>query len=491
MKIDLEKKGFESLNNNKSLVLFCDDKKKVLSEGVKLDKDFLEYDLGKKKSITIFLNTDLNVYKNVFVVGLGDTAELTGEDLRRTAAIILKTLKANHVTKVTVATPSKINKSMDQEQFVSTFSQGLLISDFNYNDNKTTDKKKKVDDVHFVLSNIADAKTAKIALTNSQIIAEQINFARKLGDSPGNLMTPSILAKETENAAKGTGIKVTVWDKARIKKENFGGLLGVSLGSNQDPRFIIMEYKGAGTSSAPICFVGKGLTFDAGGISIKPGAGMDEMKYDMCGSAAVIAATLAIAKLKLKVNVLTLVPSTENLLGGSATKPGDILKFRNGKTAEILNTDAEGRLILADALSYATEQKPQVIFDAATLTGAMVIALGNSHTGFFTKNEDLARKIEKSGQDSEENLWRMPLISDHTDDIKGTFADLSNIGATRGAGSATAAAFLSEFVDSKIPWAHFDIAGTAWNCGNRREYLPKKGATGVLVRTFVELAKAY
>ena len=489
MKFDLEKKGFESINN-KSLILFSDDKKKVLSGDVKLDKDFLEYELGQKKSITVFLNTDLNVYKNVFIVGLGAIDEISGEDIRRTAALALKNLKSNKITKVTVATPTKLNKNVTQNDFIAKFSQGLKIADFNYNENKTV-KKDKDSEIHFIFSNVEDTKTAKDAMLESQIVAEQVNFARRLGDAPGNMMTPTILAQETEAAAKGTGVKVTVWDKARIKKEKFGGLLGVAAGSDQDPRFIIMEYKGAGASTTPICFVGKGLTFDAGGISIKPGPGMDEMKYDMCGSTAVIAATLAIAKLKLKVNVITLVPSTENLLGGSATKPGDILKFRNGKTAEILNTDAEGRLILADALSYASEQKPQVIFDTATLTGAMVVALGNSHTGFFTKDDSLAKVIEKSGQESEENLWRMPLISDHSDDIKGTFADLANIGSTKGAGSATAAAFLAEFVDAKIPWAHFDIAGTAWNCGNRREYLPKKGATGVLVRTFVELAKKY
>jgi leucyl aminopeptidase len=489
MKIDLEKKGFENLNN-KSLILFSDDKKKILSEGVKLDKDFLEYEIGKKKSITTFLNTDLNVYKNVFVVGLGSVDELTGEDVRRIASLVLKTIKSNKLNKATIATPVKINKSLNQNDFVEKFSQGLQITDFSYNENMTA-KKEKDAGVHFVFSNIEDLKSAKEALTEAQIVAEQVNFARKLGDAPGNLMTPTILADETEAAAKGTGIKVTVWDKARIKKEKFGGLLGVSMGSDQDPRFIIMEYKGAGPSATPICFVGKGLTFDAGGISIKPGAGMDEMKYDMCGAAAVIGATLAIAKLKLKVNVITLVPSSENLLGGSATKPGDIHKFRNGKTAEILNTDAEGRLILADALSYATEQKPQVIFDAATLTGAMVVALGNCHTGFFTKFDGLAKTINEASESSEEPLWRLPLTSEHSDDVKGTFADLSNIGSGKGAGSATAAAFLSEFVDAKIPWAHFDIAGTAWNCGNRREYLPKKGATGVLVRTFVELAKTY
>ncbi len=489
MKFSLEKKGFENLSN-KSLVLFSDDKKKVLTADVKLDKDFLEYDLGKKKSVTSFLNTDLNVYKNVFLAGLGDLSDLSGEDVRRTAAQVFKTLKANKITKLTVAAPSKVNKSIDQNQFLAKFTQGLMISDFTYDENKT-EKKEKEFALQITYSNVSDLKKAKDALSEAQIVAEQVNFARYLGDAPGNMMTPSILARKTEEAAKGTGIKVTVWDKTKIKKEKFGGLYGVSQGSDQEPKFIIMEYKGGPTSKAPICFVGKGLTFDAGGISIKPGAGMDEMKYDMCGSAAVIGATLAIARLKLKVNVLTFVPSTENLLGGSATKPGDIHTFRNGKTAEILNTDAEGRLILADALSYASEKKPQVIFDTATLTGAMVVALGNCHTGFFTKDNDLARTIEKSGETSEENLWRMPLTSEHTDDIKGKFADLQNIGSSKGAGSATAAAFLSEFVDKKIPWAHFDIAGTAWNCGNRREYLPTKGASGVLVRTFVELAKSY
>ncbi len=489
MKIDLDKKSYKNLIN-KSLIVFCDDKKKILSDDIKLDKSFTELEVGKKKSVTTFLNTDVDGYKNLIIVGLGSIESLTGEDLRRAAANLGKSLSAYKISKATVASPMKISKSISQNDFIQKISEGLLIAEFSYKDQITT-KKEKETESSLMFANVEDLKSAKTSLSHAMIIAEHVNFARHLGDAPGNLMTPTLLAEEAIEAAKGTGIKVTVWDKARIKKEKFGGLLGVSNGSDEEPRFIIMEYKGAGNTSAPICFVGKGLTFDAGGISIKPGAGMDEMKYDMCGSAAVIAATVAIAKMKLKVNVLTLVPSTENLLGGSATKPGDIHKFRNGKTAEILNTDAEGRLILADALSYATEQKPKVIFDAATLTGAMVVALGNCHTGFFTKDNKLAETINKAGESSEEPLWRMPLISEHTDDIKGTFADLSNIGSGKGAGSATAAAFLSEFVDEKIPWAHFDIAGTAWNCGNRREYLPKKGATGVLVRTFVELAKSF
>jgi leucyl aminopeptidase len=270
-----------------------------------------------------------------------------------------------------------------------------------------------------------------------------------------------------------------------------GGLLGVAQGSDQEPRFIIMEYKGAAASKKPLCFVGKGLTFDSGGVSIKPGAGMHEMKYDMQGGAAVIGAMLAIAKLKLKVNVVAYVPSTENMINGSATKPGDVLVARNGKTVEVLNTDAEGRLILMDAIAYASEKKPAAIVDTATLTGAMVIALGNSHTGFFSNDEKLVKKIEEAAKVTNEAVWHMPLCQDHHDDMKGLHADLSNLSATRGAGSATAAAFLSNFVGEGIPWAHMDIAGTAWNVGNRLNYCTSKGASGCLVRTFVELARKF
>ncbi|HWU42455.1 MAG TPA: hypothetical protein VN132_03420, partial [Bdellovibrio sp.] len=209
------------------------------------------------------------------------------------------------------------------------------------------------------------------------------------------------------------------------------------------------------------------------------------------GGANVIGTLLAIAKLKLKVNAVGLVASTENLVNGSATKPGDVHIARNGKTFEVNNTDAEGRLILADALSYATELEPQVICDAATLTGAMVVALGNTHTGYFTRNSALKNKIEKAAVSSGEWVWNMPLTDFHVKDMKGTFADLSNISAGKGAGSATAAAFLEQFVGEGIPWAHFDIAGTGWAVGNRLPYAPKKGASGAMIRTFVEIAKQY
>ena len=270
-----------------------------------------------------------------------------------------------------------------------------------------------------------------------------------------------------------------------------GGLIGVSQGSAEEPRFIIMEYKGASGTKKPVFLVGKGVTFDSGGISLKPGRDMDEMKFDMCGAAAVIGALLAIERLKLKVNVTGLVASTENMPGASALKPGDIITARNGKTMEILNTDAEGRLILADALSYASEKKPQAIFDAATLTGAIVAALGNLFTGFFTKNQELKKKIIKAGEISGERLWPLPLVKEHREDMKSEIADIANISGGWGAGSSTAAAFLEFFVDKKIPWAHFDIAGTAYNVERRLEYCSRKMASGVMVRTFVELVRSF
>jgi leucyl aminopeptidase len=251
-----------------------------------------------------------------------------------------------------------------------------------------------------------------------------------------------------------------------------------------------MEYKGGG-SKKPICYVGKGLTFDSGGICIKPGAGMDEMKYDMCGGANVIGTMLTIAKLKLKVNAIGIVPASENMPGPMANKPGDIVTSRNGKTVEVINTDAEGRLILSDALVYASEQEPQFIVDAATLTGAMVIALGDMHTGFFSRDEKLTQKIKKAASTAGELVWEMPMHEEHTKDMKGAYADLQNVTARKGAGSAHGAVFLAEFVDSKIPWAHFDIAGTAWNTGHRIPYNNAKGATGCMIRTFVELAKQH
>jgi leucyl aminopeptidase len=369
------------------------------------------------------------------------------------------------------------------------FTEGLLLANYKFAAFKAADKNEvNVENVEIAVEKYSANLNKTVEA--STIVAESTNITRYLGDCPGNFMTPTQLAKEAQNLASGK-LKVTVWDKARIAKEKMDSFLGVSLGSDQEPRFIIMEYKGGNAKQKPFCLVGKGLTFDSGGISIKPSAGMEEMKFDMCGGAAVIGAMNAIAKLKLNINAIGIVVATENMPGPSANKPGDIRAARNGKTIEINNTDAEGRLILADALVYACEQKPGMILDAATLTGAMMIALGNTHTGFYSKNDALVKKINSAAAACGESVWHMPMTDDHAKDMKGYYADLTNLAPSRNAGSATAAAFLESFVDKDIPWAHFDIAGTAWNVSNRLPYICTKGASGAIVRTFIEMAKNY
>lgn len=429
-------------------------------------------------------------FRNVISLGLGPDAKLTEEVVRQAGAALYKEIKTLKTTEVFVNFDGVSANKKDLVSYTQAFVEGVQLASYNFDELKSGDKKNDKAVINLVTKSGKD-KAVQNAFQQGTILAACTNFAKRLGDMPGNLMTPTILAESTMDAAKGTGLKVTAWDKKRIEKEKMGGLLGVAQGSAQEPRFIVMEYHGAAKTKKPVAFVGKGLTFDTGGISIKPSAKMEDMKYDMGGGAAVIASMLAIAQLKLKINAIAFVPATENMPGSRATKPGDVHTARNGKTFEVNNTDAEGRLILSDALCYASEQHPEVIIDAATLTGAMVVALGNVHTGYFTRNSALKAKIEKAADSSGELVWNMPLTDAHVKDMKGTFADLSNVSSATGAGSATAAGFLEQFVDSEIPWAHFDIAGTAWACGNRLNYCTAKGATGVMVRTFVEIAKQY
>ena len=449
----------------------------------------IEFKGDKKTSLFLSLARSKS-YKYLLVLGLGEEKSFDYEGVRQAGARMYKELKKHNQKTADVLAESFIGKKTpDTARICQALTTALILSSYKCNEFKKQQKEEKeVKEVFICLSSNKNSSCKK-AVKEGIILAESANFAKRLANYPGNLMTPSILANEIKEKTKNTKIKTTVWDKKRIEKEKMGGLLGVSLGSLEEPRFIIMEYKGS--NKKPVALVGKGLTFDSGGISLKPSQSMDEMKFDMCGSTAVAGAMLAIEKLGLKVNVIGLIPSSENMPGQRANKPGDILKARNGKTMEVLNTDAEGRLILADALSYASELKPQAIFDAATLTGAILVSLGNVFTGFFTKNKALAEKIQQASDRTGEKVWRMPLTEEHTADIKSGIADVANISSTRGAGSSTAAAFLEHFVDKSIPWAHFDIAGTAWNVHNRLEYCNSKQASGVMVRTFVELVRSY
>lgn len=452
--------------------------------------------MGAAKETCFFRGQNIDGYTNVLFVGLGSAPN--AESIRVGAAMVYTSLKGHKVTSAAIHGDSLVKQLKDSALAVQALTEGLNLSEYEYTDLKSKPeekkgetKKAKLEEISIALSAAPTAAMTK-ALQRAEILTDCQNFARWLGDCPGNYMTPTILADETVKKAKGTGLKVSVWDYDRIKKERFGGLLAVNQGSDEEPRFIMMEYNGAGKSQKPIVFVGKGLTFDTGGISIKPSASMEEMKYDMCGGAAVIGTMLALAKLKAKVNVVGLVPSTDNMPGPTSFKPGDVYIGRNGKSVEVYNTDAEGRLILGDALSYAAEMKPAAIFDAATLTGAILVALGNTHTGVFTRDAKVMRKIQDAAETAGELVWPMPLTDFHVEDMKGTHADLCNISGGRNAGSSTAAAFLEEMVgDRNIPFAHFDIAGTAWSVHGRFPYCPKKGASGIIIRTFVELAENF
>ncbi len=321
--------------------------------------------------------------------------------------------------------------------------------------------------------------TAQTALEHGRAIAGGVAWAKDLGNLPGNVCTPSYLADAAIRLGKDyDGLKVEVLEEKDIQALGMGALLAVSRGSRQPAKLIVMDYRGAGKKDKPVVLVGKGLTFDAGGISLKPGAAMDEMKYDMCGGATVFGVVRACAELKLAVNLIGVVPSSENLPDGDANKPGDVLTSMSGQTIEVLNTDAEGRLILCDALTYSERFEPDTVIDIATLTGACVIALGRHASGLFSKDDGLAAELATCGERIGDRVWRMPLWDDYQIQLKSPFADMANIGGREG-GSITAACFLSRFT-KKMRWAHLDIAGTAWLSGD------KKGATGRPVPMLVQ-----
>ncbi|SPE20019.1 aminopeptidase A, a cyteinylglycinase [Burkholderiales bacterium] len=311
------------------------------------------------------------------------------------------------------------------------------------------------------------------ALQQGEAIANGMELAKRLGNLPANVCTPDYLASQARKLARDWGLGVQVLDRRQIAALHMGSFLSVTNGSEQPPRFIVLRYRGAGGRgfADPIALVGKGITFDSGGISLKPGAQMDEMKFDMCGAAAVFGTMRAIAELKPKINVVGVVPSCENLPSGRATKPGDIVTSMSGQTIEILNTDAEGRLILCDALTYAQRFRPAAIIDIATLTGACVVALGNVHSGLFSQDDALAAELLAAAKSAGDSAWRMPVDDDYQEQLKSNFADMANIGVPGNAGAVTAACFLARFVKGQR-WAHLDIAGTAYRGGTA------KGATG-------------
>ena len=334
---------------------------------------------------------------------------------------------------------------------------------------KAKDKADTFNHLTFA-GNDACAKELKAAVPEGAAMVEGMNLAKDLGNLPPNICTPTYLGKAAQGLSKKTGLKVEVLGRKQIEALGMGSFLSVAQGSDTPPQFIVMRHLGGKVGEAPIVLVGKGITFDTGGISLKPGEAMDEMKYDMCGAASVIGTMYATALMKLKKNVIGVIPTCENMPSGNATRPGDIVKSMSGQTIEILNTDAEGRLILCDALTYVERFKPKAVIDVATLTGACIIALGHVHSGVFSDDEGLVNSLTKAGHASLDTVWRLPLDAAYHEQLKSNFADVANIGG-RPAGSVTAACFLSRFTE-KYKWAHLDIAGTAWKSG------AAKGSTG-------------
>lgn len=334
------------------------------------------------------------------------------------------------------------------------------------------------------LADIKIDKPQKL-IREGEIVGRSVNFTRRLGNLPPIDMTPAYMADAaTGLASSHDNLTVTVFGEKEMKKQGMGGLLAVSLGSDQEAKFIILELLNNPASKDVYVVAGKGITFDSGGISIKPSEKMDEMKFDMLGGGAVLGAMKAAAELDLKINLVGLVPASENLPGHRAYRPGDIIRARNGKTIEVLNTDAEGRIVLADALSFASDYKPKLVLDLATLTGACVVALGENYGGVFTRDEEIASLLNDTSKKTGERLWRMPLDDEFKDQMKSKVADVKNISHTRYGGASTGAAFLEYFTD--YPWAHLDIAGVAW--GEEKTY-QSGGATGFGVQLLVELAK--
>lgn len=415
----------------------------------------------------------------VLLVGLGKRRGVTPDTVRRAVGKIASQL-AEHET---VATTLAQAGGRSAEDAVQATVEGLLLGSYRFDRYKSSAEDRKKPALRRVVvlgSSRWNTRAAKRAIERAQVGSEAAAWARDLVNTPAKDCPPEFLASQAKKVLGPLGVKVTIWGKAELEKGKMGGILGVGQGSANPPRMIELSYKGAG-SARPIALAGKGITFDSGGLSLKDSKNMEWMKGDMAGAAGMLGAVRAIAQLKAKVNVIAAIPASENMPSGSAIRPGDILHHRNGKTSEVLNTDAEGRLVLADALAYLAEKQPRAIVDAATLTGAVVVALGEEVTGVFGNDRRLVREILSAGEAAGEPGWELPLWDGYRRHVESKLADVKNVG-NRWGGAITAALFLSEFVGD-VPWVHLDVAGPAF-AEQPGDYWPM-GGTGVPVRTVV------
>ena len=445
-----------------------------------LDRAIASGDYKGKKDETLL------VYGNgkpsrILLVGVGKPGDITRNSIRRASAIAARRARGLVTKSLALAVSQEARGGLGAAELAQVVVEGAAQGGWQFTELKKQpeDPKPEIETVELVVD-VPDKTAAEAGRRIGDAIAAGYLFTRNLQMQPGNVCTPSYLAEQARKLGAAHGFSVTILDKAQIKKEGMGALLAVAQGSAEEPRFIVLEYQGG--SGAPVALIGKGVTFDSGGISIKPALNMEDMKFDKSGATAVLGAFEVLGRLKPKINVVGLIPATENLPSGTAIKPGDVVKSHLGKTIEIINTDAEGRLILCDALSYARRFKPAAAIDVATLTGAVVIALGHHAIGMLGNDETLLAEVRDAGERAGERCWPLPLWEEYRELLKSDVADVRNSGG-RSAGTIAGAWFLREFVDS-FPWVHLDIAGTAYLESEGANHA--KGPTAIGVRLFTE-----
>ena len=496
MQLTLETKPYASLETDALVSYVFEESDPVLGRIAEIDQSSggLLRKLGKSGELTgksleftlVHVPAGLKAAR-LLLVGAGKREQFSGTTLRKIAGAALRYLKSRSVKNFAFA----VREGDATQDAAQTIAEGVLAADFEADKYKTDKKNDKcIDTVSLAGYSDAERAAGEKGLAKGRIIAESQNFTRDLVNEPSNKMTPAILAQKAEAMAKSAGLSVEVLDEKKIAELKMGALLSVAQGSVEPPRMIVITYNPpAPKPGAPVIgLIGKAVTFDTGGISIKPADGMEKMKYDMAGGATMIGVMRALAALKPSVKVICVVPSTENMPGGRAQKPGDIQTAMSGKTIEVLNTDAEGRLILADGVHYARQLGATHLVDAATLTGAIVVALAGVNVGVFGSDQPFTDKLLASAKAVGEKMWQMPIDDEYREFIKGTVADIQNIGSGKGGGAVTGAMFIKEFAGDS-PWIHLDIAGTAWN-DDAKPWLAK-GPTGVALRTLVHLVMSY
>jgi leucyl aminopeptidase len=422
--------------------------------------------------------------RRVLLVGVGERSEYTRASVSEMVGAAVRTLRGKNVKSIGVVP----RFDGDAEDTAAAAAEGAVIASFDLDKYRTVDKEERHIERMAVFIEGADADAVKQGIRRGQIIGESVNFTRDMANEPGAYLTPTMMADRARDVANECGLSIDVLDESRMEQEGMGSLLSVSHGSDEPAKLIILKYSPANEDEDPkglLAFVGKGITFDSGGISLKPGENMELMKYDMTGGATVIGAMRAIGKLKPAIPILGVIPCSENLPSGKATKPGDVVRAMTGKTIEVINTDAEGRLILADAIAYAKKLGATRIVDMATLTGAVSIALGDVNAAILGTDQKLIDEVISAGKEVGEKFWQLPLDKEYSKQIKSDIADIKNVGG-RKAGTITAAAFLKEFADG-VAWAHLDIAGTAW--GDEAKPFRAKGPTGIAFRTLIRIVE--